>query len=127
MTLVRPEGAPDTFIWDIASPVSWTCPYCNRPTTVTSNDVETDHHVHGKPTSDGSLCFQVSIVVCPNKDCKRTTATMLLREWRVVPTVGSGPGKVLQVWALMPESSARSFEPRFLILSSRTIRRHALS
>jgi len=109
MSSVRPEGAPHTFIWDSSRPVPWTCPYCNRPTTVTASDVETFLHVKGLSSSEGSRCVQGSLVVCPNTECKRTTLTLLLRDW-VQGYSSNYPGQVLEVWQLMPDSAALSFD-----------------
>mgnify|MGYP001559011015 CR=1 FL=1 len=89
---------------------TWTCPYCNRPTTVTDYDKHFDHSELGITNKHGSKYLRIMWVVCPNGECKEYTLSVSLhdyvhnkesRDWKI--------GKFIQSWNLLPPSTAKVF------------------
>ena len=91
------------------SSYSWTCPYCNKPTTVTSQDRTTDDVFLNVENSDGERCLSTAFIVCPNPDCKKFT--LVVRLSKAEPNAGSRPkvGDELRTWQLVPPPGAKIF------------------
>ncbi len=88
---------------------SWTCPYCNRPTTVQSSDVKYFDDSLKIENKDGFRLLLGRFIVCPNEECKRLSLTLSLHEafyqgydfkYKEVP---------LKNWQLIPDSKAKPF------------------
>lgn len=83
---------------------SFTCPYCNRPTTITDpNYYENWKKIHIAESDKGPVGIFVQAVTCPNTKCNKLWLHIELRkyisEWR--------RGKVIHLWQLLPESEAK--------------------
>lgn len=89
----------------------WTCPYCNRDTTIIDSNYSSGHHRFEHNNKDGDLWLETKVIVCPNKDCKEYSISASLfkafyhqhyREWRSC-------GQPLLHWNLKPKSQAKVF------------------
>jgi hypothetical protein len=86
----------------------WTCPYCDRDTTIT-NTFSTDSFVLRQNNSEGPRHFGTLLIVCPNPKCLKFTLTIEMYNLQLTQ---SGPDKILerlQTWMLIPPSSAKVF------------------
>lgn len=91
------------------SPFSWTCPYCDRDTTITGT-YSTDHFDLRIENAEGQRRFRTLLVVCPNSKCRKFTLRMTMHEARFM---SSGPDVMadepLESWNLIPPSFAKVF------------------
>ncbi len=86
---------------------SFTCPYCNHPTTITDpNYFESWGKIRIAQSKLGEIGFYIQAVTCPNTECSK----LWLRA-ELCRTLLSGGAwvkrKVLQSWQLLPESEAK--------------------
>lgn len=94
-------------------PFDWTCPHCNKPTTVTDNDYLLENIDLKILNSEGYRRLTGIFVVCPNSKCKKFGLRVVLHN--LAKTKGPDgftrwePKEPLQDWDLVPESSARPF------------------
>jgi hypothetical protein len=92
------------------TPFSFVCPYCNRPTTIQANDYDrTFFAVDPSGKDTGKVGYTAESIICPNPECKKTTAT--IRQFNIVlNSTGSWVlQKQLRRWNLMPRSQARQY------------------
>lgn len=89
-------------------PYPWTCPFCDRDTTITSSN----HSEHWPEltieNTVGRRYLRAVFVVCPNPECNKFTLTAFLHG----STYRRGayrPGEFLTSWRLIPPSQARAF------------------
>jgi hypothetical protein len=103
--------------------MSWTCPYCNHPTTVT--DPNEDKDWINVKIAENNLGYKSRVgfyylaVACPNEKCKKLFFKLVLG------TASKNrfgdyeyAGKDLNTWQLLPESSAKpqpSYIPKQII------------
>ncbi len=91
----------------------WTCPFCSRHTTITSNDISSSSHQLEIKNSQGYRVALSSFIVCPNTKCKKFTFTVTLRDLRKregpSPPYGWAHEDILAKWDLIPESLAKPF------------------
>jgi hypothetical protein len=100
----------DAKIQRMAAAFHWTCPYCDRDTTITDSDCQGDHFELNYSSSDGCRYFKTFLVVCPNPKCKKFTLTVTMYEYAYSKSHGGWVlGKLLQTWNLIPPSSAKVF------------------
>lgn len=90
---------------------SWTCPFCNRPVTITDESVCFDSARLDISNSDGYRVLECEFIVCPNPQCKKFSLSAKL--WDAYRT-GSGivrktGDEPLKTWQLVPQSKAQSF------------------
>jgi len=101
---------------------SWTCPYCNQPTTITEpnldNQLITTSISKGLIDINSLVGYRGILIACPNEKCKRLTFTVRLSKiyydqysrWRELET--------LHTWQVLPESNAKpqpSFIPKQIV------------
>lgn len=86
----------------------WTCPFCDRDTTITQERQTLSHVDLLIPNAEGPRRLNIVFIVCPNPKCRRFTLSADLRLWQMG---ASGPiiGKRLQSWKLIPASRAVAF------------------
>ena len=84
------------------STFSWTCPFCNQPTTVTSNDIDSGGTVLSTENKEGLRKAIITFVVCPNTECKKFTLT--LRLYKTHYESGWQTGDKVNDWRLIPFS-----------------------
>ncbi|RJQ37854.1 DUF4145 domain-containing protein [Candidatus Microgenomates bacterium] len=87
----------------------WTCPFCDRDSTLGSQDYDDFSSGLRIENSDGGKkVFQGLFIVCPNPKCKKITLTASLHVARQ-----SGydlfPGEKTHTWSLIPNSKAKPF------------------
>jgi hypothetical protein len=103
-------------------PTHWRCPFCDRDTTVTPNDVRIgtdDITIQG---SEGGRQLGWQVIRCPNSECKRFAVTVNVKV--LVPVPGSSPqrwtpARTVHEWTLLPPSKARVF-PEYIPAAIRT-------
>lgn len=94
----------------MADTFSWTCPYCNRPTTITDNDSQAFSTTSYTESSDGKPYLSGIFIVCPNTECKRLTISLSMYKTEIIRGNRQATGK-LKTWSLMPPSKAKAFPP----------------
>ncbi len=90
---------------------SWTCPICNRPVTISDDDVCFKEVWLSIDNVDGYRILDCEFIVCPNLECKKFTLRAEL--WDAADIIGGGfkrRGEApLRTWQLIPQSKAQSF------------------
>jgi hypothetical protein len=90
-------------------PFHWTCPYCDRDTTITGT-YATDSFSLRIENAEGERFFRTVLIVCPNPKCMRFTLTISMHKAQFT---SSGPDKIeqqpLESWTLIPPSHAKVF------------------
>jgi hypothetical protein len=86
----------------------WTCPFCDRDTTITGSDYYTSNVDLTIQNSAGYRRLDVEFIVCPNPKCKKFTLAVYLHSGDLIQ--GSVTKKVpVANWRLIPASSAKVF------------------
>lgn len=89
---------------------AWTCPFCNRDTTITDNDSSSGSDCLLIPNRSGSKILNIFWIVCPNPKCKKFTLSLSLHEYPLdKDRRGYFVGKRLDSWNLIPPSRAKVF------------------
>jgi len=89
---------------------SWTCPFCNRDTTITDRDASFDSDSLTISNKKGSKLLTIQWIVCPNLKCKEFTLTVALHDYPDDKQRGEHiVGKRLNSWNLIPPSRAKVF------------------
>ena len=88
---------------------SWTCPFCNQPTTVTENDFSANIEDLWINNSEGELRFIHQFIVCPNPSCKRVSLEVMLHKRIKDHLNNPRTGDLIKHWHLMPSSNAKAF------------------
>ena len=86
----------------------WTCPYCDRDTTITDSYSTNSFQLRLK-NAEGFRHFATLMIVCPNRNCQKFTLTIMMHK---VQFLATGPDKVLELlkeWNLIPPSTAKVF------------------
>lgn len=89
---------------------TFTCPYCNKPTTLTGPNEFSDWQRIIIETSDkGEVGLQMHAVTCPNTECKKLYLEVMLTNVQKDETTNwtTRPTKIIKEWRLLPESEAR--------------------
>lgn len=89
-------------------PFHWTCPYCDRDTTITSTRSQSNFTLTIE-NSVGYRYFQPLLVVCPNPKCKKFTLDISMFEYRPSASPSQSIGDFIQAWKLIPPSAAKVF------------------
>lgn len=92
----------------MASQFNWTCPYCNRDTTITDSNYSSDSHIFEHNNKDKDLVLNTEVIVCPNSKCKEYTiiARLNKKRWDNGWKIEKNP---LMTWQMKPNSSAKPF------------------
>jgi hypothetical protein len=98
-------------------PFHYTCPFCDRDTTVTERDVHFGETYLDIPNADGLRGLGSRFVVCPNPKCKKIALRVTLHEFEWKQEFdGMGHvtnvrkiGSLLARWNLIPPSNAKVF------------------
>lgn len=102
---------------------NWTCPYCNRPQSVTLSSTASGSFGFLMNSPDiGPIGLFGRAITCANPDCRKATVTVSVVEaipysHKIGMYVGDNPKRHLTV-RLMPESSAKP-QPDFIPLALR--------
>lgn len=94
---------------------NWTCPYCNRPQSVTSAKSSTDDFVFQiEDTADGPIGLRASAIACSNPDCRKPEIKVaVLTAHHSNGTFYFHQPKVLMTKVIAPESSAKP-QPEYI-------------
>lgn len=96
---------------------SWVCPYCNRPTTVTTPNRDGRFiriNINGdKLVYDERVGLTYDAIACPNEDCKQLYLSVSLDEEDYYPSGAYYGSETHHVWQLLPESSAKP-QPEYI-------------
>ncbi|MEF3081881.1 DUF4145 domain-containing protein [Luteimonas sp. SMYT11W] len=85
---------------------SWTCPYCNRDTTITNSNITRGNWNFNDNNREGRTLILVgSAITCPNKQCREYTIEFSL----IKMEAGGAWGDELDHWKLRPRSSSKPF------------------
>lgn len=86
----------------------WTCPYCNRDSTITESNFSSAWHEFNNDNKDGNLAIVTRVITCPNARCKEYTIQAFLynrkyeQGWKLI-------GDPLLEWQMKPNSHAKPF------------------
>lgn len=86
----------------------WTCPYCNRPTTINSNDYARSESILNIKNVEGPKYLQIDWVVCPNDECERTSLEASLFN-RIKIENFWNIGSFIRKWTLLPDTKSKIF------------------
>jgi Domain of unknown function (DUF4145) len=86
--------------------ISWTCPHCDRPTTITDSDIDSASLDVYLKNSLGPQRLKTLVIACPNPSCNKLCVD-LTRQTRVQRGNSWYPGETLNHWKLVPESAAK--------------------
>jgi hypothetical protein len=85
-------------------PYSWTCPFCNQPTTITYSDTRDDYSTLQIANKHDYKYLFIRWIVCPNKKCKEFSLIVQLYDYK-----SGSLGNLLKHWNLIPPSRAKVF------------------
>lgn len=91
----------------MSSIYSWTCPYCNRDTTITEHNYDIKLASYHNNNKDGLLAFETTMIACPNPKCREYTFAASLYKGSLHSGSIFKEGPALTTWALKPNSSAK--------------------
>lgn len=94
-------------------PFHWTCPYCDRDTTIVGENCSWSEFVLSLNAKDGDRKFTTQLIVCPNQNCRNFALKIAMSEY-MYQDQGPGrgfwkTGKLLRTWNLIPSSNAKVF------------------
>src|SRR5690348_10095582 len=97
----------------MADVFDYSCPFCNKPTTLTPERISRSQHHFFLANADGSFDLLSAFFVCPNPSCRKASLRVELAPivWEPGPQPVSrvksyGPPKT---WSLIPPSMAKAF------------------
>jgi hypothetical protein len=96
-------------------PFNWTCPHCDRDTTISGERYIYSGSDCEIPNADGNQRLSWEFIVCPNKECRRLTLLVKVQEYSLVanpnPPFGHKRtyGRARLHQRLLPQSTARVF------------------
>lgn len=89
--------------------MKYTCPYCNKPTTVTDPHLFKDemYIALDQPSNIGKVYMQVTAISCPDPECNRLflKTTLSNKIWN--PDLRINTYDIKHKWQLLPESGAK--------------------
>ena len=92
---------------------SWTCPYCNKLTTITGANITQSEHPFLQAFQDDCFVLVTNVIICPNRECQEYTITAILREGIKDPYRAEGRIFVdkskdpILSWKMKPQSQAK--------------------
>lgn len=87
---------------------SWICPFCNRHTTVGTENITSTQFQFNDGNKDGMLQLHFKSISCPNPECKEYEITSSLYKTRMAQGTRYVDEQI-GFWQLRPQSSARHF------------------
>lgn len=88
---------------------NWTCPFCNRDTTITEERLHSSQTDLTISNADGLRRLISRFIICPNPKCKKATLSVYLYVLEINQYNQPSTGNLLQQWHLIPASRALSF------------------
>lgn len=95
----------------MAQTLPWSCPYCNRDTTLTESNLSSSSHYFNCNNKDDDLILETHVFVCPNPICKEymIVANLRKRQWDTARDHWIEDIQPLLHWNLKPQSQAKVF------------------
>jgi hypothetical protein len=87
---------------------NWTCPHCDRKTTINNSDFHSHEDEMTINNSEGCRILKNEWIVCPNVECKKITLTVILYEYNWKHPEWK-KGEIITKWRLLPNSYAKQF------------------
>jgi hypothetical protein len=87
----------------------WTCPFCNRDTTITAQRVHATYTDMVIDNAEGPRRLSSQFIICPNPKCRKITLSTALHVRDHDQFSNPRAGKCLQRWQLIPASRALAF------------------
>lgn len=84
------------------TPFAWTCPTCDKATTISSNDFYSSLGDFYRKSSEGEFYIRYEIIVCPNPKCKKPNISITLYKG-----TGTDTPRHHKTWQLIPSSKAK--------------------
>ena len=91
-----------------STPISWTCPFCNRVATVTKYDINDGTFILFDESKHGIVGISFESTRCPNTDCREVQLKILFNEHKKQPSGRHSLRRHIGTWALRPESNAKT-------------------
>ena len=88
--------------------MNWTCPYCNRDTTIVSSNCITNVSNLHINNVNGHKQLEIVWIVCPNKDCNQFALYSSLFD-ATFTNNGVSRAKLISQWNMVPQSNALVF------------------
>ena len=89
---------------------NWTCPFCNRPTTISALNYHEKEFGIELASADGSKMMAVVSIACPNPDCRKLAITANLYQLEILNNPPRyRKGDHLKRWNLIPSGVAKPF------------------
>lgn len=89
---------------------SWKCPFCDRYSTVTDENISSGNFSFDDGNKFGKLSLETESITCPNPDCREFTLKVSLFESQLISNdhrLYYANGDLLNSWKLRPQSFAR--------------------
>ena len=87
---------------------NWTCPFCNRHTTITAACTSTNTHHIAIDSKIGKQILRTFAVVCPNKECRELTIEATLSPYSVTNNV-LDESEPQSTWKLRPQANVKQY------------------
>lgn len=101
------------------TPFNWTCPFCERVTTITNNKIYQFSKIFDNGNQYGDVQLGFTAIICPNQECNQLTLTANLNKMSWDALLGWNVGDLIQKWNLIPQSTSRQF-PNYIPIQLRT-------
>jgi hypothetical protein len=88
---------------------SWTCPFCDRPATITAYSTSYESHRFNQDNKDGDLIIRTEAVVCPNPLCREYKLVASLHKATFNGSSWTYTKKPVEEWQLRPRSMSKPF------------------
>src|SRR5690349_2531837 len=90
------------------APFHWTCPFCNRDTTIQDSNIKTDTSYLTISNADGPRLLNTQWIVCPNAECRKVELRLFMSK---LSKIGGAWGQAdfIRSWTLIPPSNAKVF------------------
>src|SRR6266568_943365 len=88
---------------------NWTCPFCNRHSTITDQSVCSSETYLSIANAEGDKGLTSRFVVCPNSRCNKFTLMVSLHDASFDARDGWEVGNLIKTWLLIPNSRAKQF------------------
>jgi hypothetical protein len=88
--------------------ISWTCPHCGRPVTLTESNVSEKATFHNVDNAQQKHAFLTTVYVCPNPQCDKYAVRFAEHHANGhIYGTGLSVGELIHEWDLVPPSRAR--------------------
>ncbi|OGX05643.1 MAG: hypothetical protein A2Z88_10740 [Omnitrophica WOR_2 bacterium GWA2_47_8] len=92
------------------NPFDWTCPFCQKPTTIVEERISLRKNAFTIPNKHGDKLLIATFIVCPNNECKQYTLVATLFDCAYSELKKDYlPQKIIKRWDMVPSSKARIY------------------